>query len=471
MPARHHASQPELWIRKARALSLPPARAFPSAYAPWAALLCAWLYLLHADLQAVELPDRSISSSGQFIIYAEAPLLRISASSAAEQARESLNRLLKERGRNWELPVVVTLRPRPVEAAVGVPAEVRAVQTVQGIRIEVNIWTGPSPVPVDFHRRIIHALLLERALRGQGATLPAKMADVPVWLSLGLAELTSTTSLPRPVYTGLLESGNIPELDVFVTNPPAPQDASTDATLYRAYAAALVSSVLSQPEGQQRLDQLISDTVLNPSPGGLASLEPVFEASGGIEPFRKKWALALAVLGRADASKALTVEASTARLREALQWPIYLPGANQQGHDETIPLREAAAHASSRSVKKQLREASAKLIAEAATANPIVAPLYGQLAGFCSTLANGKAKKPEIVIARIETTLEEISALATQITDHINWVEATQVRPDDNPFENYFRMAQSLSREQKRQPPRGGDPVASYLDGMERILE
>lgn len=419
---------------------------------------------------AVELPGRSISSSGQFIIYAESPLLRMSASSAAEQTRESLSRLFKERKRAWELPVVVSLKPRPVGMIGLSPAEIRAVQTVQGIRIEIKVHTGPSPVPVDFHRRIVHALLLERALRGQGATLPAKMADVPIWLTLGLAELTSSAPLPSSLYAGLLESGNIPELDVFVTNPPAPNDASMDATIYRAYAAALVSAILSQPGGLDRFDTLVSDAVLNPSPGGLASLEPVFEQGGGIEPFSRQWVLALAYLGRTDASQGLATEHSVKKLREALNWPIYLP-QEKADEEKSIPLREVVGHVKSRSVKNQLRETSAKLVADTATANPIVAPLYSELAVLCQALADGKAKNPELTLERIETTLDEINNLAAEITDHINWLEATQVKPTENPFTSYFLLAESLSATKNQRPPRGGDPIAAYLDGMERLLE
>lgn len=422
-------------------------------------------------VSAVDLPGRSISSSGQFVIYAEQPILRISASSAAEQSRQALDKVFKDKRAAWELPVVITVRPRPVALPAVSPAQVRAVQTVQGIRIEINIWTGPSPVPVDFHRRVVHALLLERALRGQGATLPAKMADVPVWLVLGLAEMTSSDSLARSVYAGLLDTGNIPELDVFVTNPPPAEDASLDAIVYRAYAAALVSAVLAQDGGPDRLAAIVSDSVLNPSPGGLASLREGFETAGGIEPFRRQWALALAALSRRDALDFLTAEESSARLREALDWPLATGTNDGSGGAVTVALREAHVHKRTRMLSNQLREASARLLADAATANPIVAPLYGDLAALCAATADGKAKDPGLVLARIESALDEISRLAADITDHINWIEATQVRPADNPFESYFRAVEEFGSKTNLRPHRGGDPVAAYLDGMERILE
>lgn len=433
------------------------------------AAACLAALLAPSGARAVDLGSRSISSSRQFVVYAEDPVLRMSAASVADQVKLGLHRLLRIRGGSeWIAPVVITMRPRGTTETAESPARVRLVETVQGPKIEVDILTGPSPVPVDFHRRITHAVLLDLALREAGRGGPVART-LPRWIVLGTSALTRPDPVGRKTFAGLVESGNLPDLDVFILNPPAPDEVSLDAEIYTAYAASLVSTILGIEDGHPRFRRLLGRSLaVNPETDGFGALSEVLEAVGGPDNLHRLWSLELAALSHPDGSRIAEAGPSLDMVTEALDRPITVPG---DGPDSTLPLRRMGELPRDQAVADQLRVAARELSVSASRANPLVTPILADLAGLCSRAATGERDTLPPRVADLERLAARLEKLTADITDHLNWIEATQVRPANDPFESYFRMAEHMMPGNPATARRPSDPVSEYLDGMERILD
>jgi hypothetical protein len=68
------------------------------------------LLIFRFDLCGLE-PERSVSPSGQFIIYGVDAAYRGAISALAEKTRANLLGVLKRRD-NWKIPIVINLQPR-----------------------------------------------------------------------------------------------------------------------------------------------------------------------------------------------------------------------------------------------------------------------------------------------------------------------------------------------------------------------
>src|SRR6266446_7550 len=124
-----------------------------------------FLLLLAAASPAVNLKNRSVSSSGQFVIYCDDREIRARVVSFVEDARSDVLRILHE-GDDWKFPIVVSLEPASAEPAAQ-PVKISVGKAVAGPKVDVAVRIGDDPAKVFLQRHIVRALLLELAYRDQ----------------------------------------------------------------------------------------------------------------------------------------------------------------------------------------------------------------------------------------------------------------------------------------------------------------
>ncbi len=174
----------------------------------------------------------------------------------------------------------------------------------------------------------------------------------------------------------------------------------------------------------------------------------------------------LAKLAEPDGSQLAATEDSVRRLQAEFNRQFTI---DQSSPPATATLAEITSIPDTPEVEGQMRAAAQELTVLAAMANPLTAPIYNELATVCQRKAEGKNKKLEQQVAALQQLTAELEAMATDITDYMNWVEATRLSTDESPFQDYFLLSKKIEFE-LLENQRDADPVASYIDNFEEIL-
>ncbi len=425
------------------------------------------LALLHgATSLAVDLKHRSVSNSGQFVVYCDDRDARSRIVSFAEEVKSELLRVLHERD-DWKLPIVMTIEAEDDAQAQAQPISITLVNTIAGPKVDVVVRLGDDPTRVFLQRNLVHTLLLEMAYRDRPPVRGGeRFLYPPWWLTEGLLQgIRAHAGMRDPdIFKSIVNTEKLPSLDKMLTQPPVHLDTAA-GTLDRASAYALTEALLRLPAGPANLGRFLRAW---PEGGGdpVTLLTAHFPALGkSPQNLAKWWTLQLAALSKSETLRSLTPAEADAELTALLTLEI---SNGKPGHSEKFALRDFEKYAKLPGARPALRIAQVKISTLAAKAHVLFRPILKEYEEACAQLAAGKTAGIADHIARTERFRASILHRSEMITDYLNWYEATQTPGSTGQFDRYLRAVEDRDAKAKK-PVVPVDPkIAEYLDSLEQ---
>ena len=430
------------------------------------------LAVLHGTLRpaarAVDLRHRTVSSSGQFVVYCDDREARARIVSFVEDVKTQLLRVLHERD-EWKFPIVISIEPEPESPAQAQPSSISItlVNTVAGPKVDVAVRIGDDPAKVFLQRNIVHALLLEIAYRERPPIRAGeRFAFPPWWLTEGLLQdIRAHAGMRDPdVFKSIVNTEKLPSLEKVITQPPLQLDSAAGA-VDRASAFALTGALLALPAGPANLGRF-----LRAWPEGsrdpltlLAKHFPVLGQSP--QSLAKWWTLQLAQLGKSEMLRGLSTAEADAELAALLSFEIT---SGKPPRPERFALRDFERYIKLPGARPALRLAQVKISTLSGTAHVLFRPVLKEYEEVCGLLAAGKSAGIADRIARTERFRASVLQRSEMITDYMNWYEATQTPGSTGQFDKYLRAVEDRDAK-RRQPAVPVDPkLAEYLDSLEQ---
>ncbi|MEP6809050.1 MAG: hypothetical protein ABI992_02310 [Chthoniobacterales bacterium] len=402
-------------------------------------------------------PERSVSSSRQFVVYGDDIRLRGAICDLAERTKNDTLQLLGARD-DWKTPIVVDARAA-VAGRSGAPvAELRVNQTGAGLKFQLELRLRAEPEAPEIEREVERAVLLEMMYRSR-PDLPAgsSYVDPPDWLIEGLLALSPSkdaTPLAQSLKTAL--AGRLITFEEFLRQKRALLD-SPSQVLYRAYSAALVARLTQDSPTRVRLKQFVLD-LNQASNNPMADLATRFPELGTDRTqMEERWRSAVTTLAKSERFRLLTCSETERRLAEMLRINVVV--ANES---HVFSLEEASRFVRNPAAQPELQRMTMELLLLSSRAHPLYQPIVAQYQRIAARLLRRKIPKAR-ELAELQATREDLNRRMESIADYMNWFEATQARATSGAFRNYLRAAD----EALTPVPRRRDPISVYLDALE----
>jgi hypothetical protein len=404
-------------------------------------------------------PERSVSTSRQFVVYGPELRLRGAICDLAEQTKRDLLQLIDQRG-EWTTPIVINVRYPQANLPEAPRAALNFSQTGFGLKLQLDLIVAAGVTHPQLRREILRTILLERMYRGH-PDVPAGTTYVspPDWLLDGVPaqQADSGSSAAVDILAAPVSAKKILSLADFLRQRSDVLDAP-GRSLYRAYSMALVEFLLHGPEGRHRLARFISDLPSasnDPMTDLRLHFPELFDANGSAE---KEWTAFVAQLATSQGCQLFGAEETERALDELLLLRI-----TNAGSEKRYSFDEFANFIRMASAKPALVALSRELSILSARANPIYQPIILEYAEIASLLARGKTKRIAERLAGVKLARRSVALQRQRIDDYMNWFEATKSRGPSGAFDDYMRAAElATQREQTRR-----DPISLYLDALE----
>ncbi len=428
--------------------------------------LAAFLILLAADSAAVELKNRSTSSTGQFVVYCDDRPLRGRVTTFVEETKADILRILRLRDA-WTMPIVLTMdAAAPGEARQ--PVTVQLVNTVAGPKIDVVVRLGADPSDVFLQRHIIRAVLLEFMYRDRPRLKPDEhYVEAPWWIVQGIIEIIRRRDdgVDSNTFKSIVKADKLPALEGFLDRPPRQLD-STAGSVDRACALCLVEALLSMPGGEKKTTNFLlrwpeanGDTM-----PALRTHFPEFNESG--QTLAKWWALQLTRFAKSDQWQGQTLAETDRELTAALELSI---NADGKGRMESFKLADFEKYTKLPGARPALQVAQVKIVTLSTRANPLFRPILTEYEAIAGALSARKTRGIAKRITEIETYRLNLIQRMGAITDYLNWYEATQPGARAGGFEKFLKAAQAQRRNSEPVIPTS-PRITEYLDELEKEL-
>ncbi|MGI8436044.1 MAG: hypothetical protein ACR2NX_03955 [Chthoniobacterales bacterium] len=401
-------------------------------------------------------PERTVSSSRQFVVYGSDRNLRGVICEVAENCKRDALRLLGVRD-DWRTPIVIEAESRLLPSAR--LAQLHVNQTGAGLKFQLDLHLAGDVNASGLEREILRAVFLELMYRAHPET-PAgtPFVDPPDWLldgALALAPERGLSDAAQALTTALAGRPWGPE--EVVRQKRNLLDAPTQ-TLYRGYSAALISFLIEGADGRSRLARFVTDLPQAPN-DPWADLVAHFPALGSDNAeVEKAWRGALVRLAGSDSFRILDC-AQTERALAALLHVEVQGGKTPAAFGlEEFPrfLRDPRA-------QPDLQRLATALILLAPRAHPLYRPIIFDYQRIAAQLLRHKASRLPQRLAQLRATREQLIRRMSAVDDYINWFEATQTNAVSGDFRDYLRAA----NETTSSLPRRRDRISVYLDALE----
>ena len=421
---------------------------------PPISLVLILLSIFTFDSRAATSSERSVSPSGQFIIFGGDAASRGVISDLAERTKSNLLAALKRRD-DWKIAVIINLQPRAANVPELAALKLRFSETENGLKLQLDLAISRETNPIAAECELARVILLEMIYREQSGIVSGDaFVNPPSWLVDGLI-----ASVPNRSHAGLATALSLPQhgssLQEFLEQHPESLD-STGKQLYRAYAFVLAQLLLESPNGRVRLGRYI-DNLAFASNDSLADLRAAFPE---IRDWEKTWKSEIAEIKTSSDQGLLTFSQSEERLSEIVK--AKLPTAN--GRRKTLSLEDLSRTKPSSGQQLALQNLGQQLLLLAARANPLLRPLiqdYGQISG---QLALGKSHGVLARLTELKALRAKLAARMSEIDDYLNWFEAAKLETPSGMFDDYFKSADDL----RARAPKRKDALSIYLDAVEQ---
>src|SRR5260370_17574291 len=216
--------------------------------------------------------ERSVSPSGEFVIYGGDAAWRGAVSALAERSKANLLALLQRRDQ-WVTAVVINLQSRAPNLPEIPSAALRFSQPGSGLKLQLDLAISREINSAATERELLRAILLEMIYRNEtGVGRGDVYVEPPGWLVEGLLALTPNRDRASLI-NALAVSERITPLDEFLHQRPELLDPA-GRFLFRAYSLALVQLLVESADGHGRLGRYI-DNLSFASNDPLADLQAV----------------------------------------------------------------------------------------------------------------------------------------------------------------------------------------------------
>lgn len=422
------------------------------------ALIVLLAALPHVGAGESLLKNRTVSSSGAFVVYSPDAVLR---GRMAREAEEVLGAWKKTVDATVaaSAPIVIQDRSGDVRPK-GMPDAKIIVFEVEGggTKVQLDIWEKSAASGDALASEVFRALALHAMYRAMPPRPGAAVAPPPQWLVEGLTETLRGREgeVPSGVHAALLRSDRPPSLRRFLKERPEIMD-SRSLLLYRAQAYALLEVLRSVPDSRRRMAEFLVAI----SQGGIKGLSEAFPGVGGDESgLTKRWTLAIAKTSMPQRHSSLGVRASSDALDRLLAVVVPVdpeqPDASAPGGALALP-----GVAKTREGPRLMRERALECVALEFRAHPLMKPVIAEYRRIFMTLERKPKAKVEAEIAELERIRTILLQRHTAILDYLNWYEATRL---DGGGESMLDRMPA----QPDIPPRT-DPVTRTLDEFEAL--
>ncbi len=406
---------------------------------------------------AAPAPERSVSSSRQFIVYGSDLALRGAICEVAERIKADTLRLLGARD-DWRTPIVI--EAQLLRAVLPDPqrAQLRVSQTGVGLKFQLELRLARDLNVPEVERQLLRAILLEMMYRAQ-PEMPAGSAYVepPDWLldgALAFSSRPGTNSIARALATAV--AGETWTLERFVHQKRALLDAPSQ-NLYRGYSAVLLTLLLDNAEGRVRLARFVAD-LPRASNDPLADLAAHFPELKNETARETNWRAGIVRLAGSERFRVLTCAESEHQLAEILS--INVPGEAQA---TVFALEEFRKFLRDPAAAPDLKRLGHELLIFSGSAHPLYRPIVAEYQKIASQLLRRKTARVERRLTELRAMREGLSRRMEAIADYMNWFEATQTRSASGAFRDYLRAAELAAEPE----PRRRDPISVYLDALQ----
>jgi hypothetical protein len=400
-------------------------------------------------------PERSVSTSRQFLVYGIDVHLRGAICDLAERTKSDVLQLIDQRD-EWTTPIMVNVQYPKANLPEASRATLSLAQTGFGLKLQLDLTIASEATQPEVRRELLCAILLEMMYRRE-TNLPAGTAYFPPpdWLLDGIPPRQS--NFDRERLTDFLgePARKIPRLNEFLQQRPDALDAPSRA-LYRAYAFALVELLTDTPGGQSHLARFIAD-LSSASNDRMVDLETHFPELINASSAQKAWSSRIERLASGQHFQLLSAEETERKLDELLILRFSAAGLERECY-----LHEFPQFMRNPSAKSVLDRRSLALNALATRANPIYRPLIYEYAKIATLLGRRKMNGMAERLTRISASRKSVAAMVREIDDYMNWFEATKSSRPSRAFADYMKAAELVQPEQRRR-----DAISVYLDVLE----
>jgi hypothetical protein len=411
---------------------------------------------------ALGIPKSSVSASRQFIVYCDDTRARIAVTSFAEETKSDILGLLGQRDK-WKLPIVIQIRPVSTANVDDVPSRVGLYEVEGGTKVEIDVRLGDDPTEAQFPRQLIRAVLLEFAYRNEPPIKAgAKYNEPPQWLVEAIAQRIETKHEENSadIFKALIEVNQMPSLRQFISGKEGKLD-FTSLALYRAYAVSLLQLVLEQPNGKSMLARYVAH--LPRSSGDVygefcSQFSAISESERGLE---KWWTISLARLSAADRYKGMSFDDTLAALEKALDLKVPLKPGEKPVAFALSQFREFVKLPQSR---EPLRQMDADLLRLSTRSNALLRPAVVEYQRIARLLSRGKTTDIGPRILAVTTYCDMLEKRILDITDYMNWFEATKPATRSDAFDAYLKTAGQLASQKTLRD----DAISLYMDRIEK---
>jgi len=416
-------------------------------------VICSLFALEPALLSA--LPEHSLSTSRQFVVYGPELRLRGAICDLAERTKRDLLQLIDQRD-DWVTPIVINLEFPQANLPDAPRAALNFSQTGAGLKLQLDLTINSDATHPRIRRELLRAILLEMIYRGQ-PNVPAGTAYVPPpdWLLDGVPQQSEPSDLPE-VLAAPVSAKKILSLAEFLQQRPELLD-TPGRSLYRAYSFALVELLVRGPDGRHRLARFIANltSASNDAVSDLRSHFPeLFDADGSAE---KAWTAGVARVAAGRSYQLLSAEETERSLEQLLHLKV-----TRAGSEKWYRLDEFVAFIRQPFAKPVLTMLSRELSILATRASPIYQPIISEYADITARLARRKTNRIAERLVRLSSSRQSVAARMREIDDYMNWFEVTKSRGLSGAFDDYMRAAELAAQRQTRR-----DPISLYLDALE----
>jgi hypothetical protein len=417
-----------------------------------AALLA--LSILVFDSVAATPVERSVSPSGQFIVYGGDAVWRGAVSGLAERTKANLLALFQRRDQ-WVTAIVIDLQSRALNLPEIPSAALRFSQTESGLKLQLDLAISREINSAATERELLRAILLEMIYRNQTAIAPGDVyVEPPSWLVEGLLALTPNRDRASFI-NALAVSERVTPLNEFLCQRPELLGPA-GRLLYRAYSLALVQLLIESADGHTRLGHYI-DKLAVASNDPLRDLEAAFPQLAGSD--EKIWKSKIADIKSSGRADLLTFSQTEEKLADLLRTKF----STADGRDKSVSLEDLYQKKPNSTQRLALQKFSQELMLLAAHANPVLRPVVQDYQQLASQFALGKNRAVAAQLAELKILRAKLSARMSEVDDYLNWFEATQLKTRSGLFEEYLNISSAAVPSR----PHRKDRYSTYLDAME----
>ncbi len=435
-------------------------------------------------------PERSESSSGQFVVYGQNWKLRGDFCLLAEEVKTEFLRLLALKD-EWTFPVVIQVSEALGGVNEGDPVRSKVSPIEDTFRFHIRVEVGDELKPEQIREEVLNVLLYEFILRNRGRVGETrKRLTVPDWLKGGIAAAIAYRAeggRRNSLFGAIFRSGRILSVPD-VMRGRKPDSSSVGKAIYDASACALVLTLLAQPEGSVRLQRLVTDLLVFDGTDYALLKKYYPDLSDSNNSLEKWWALQIASLAEPGVLDIMTVAETEAALQQALlvrviaesgevpekRKPLFSLGRSSGTSPEgtapetrdllTYELRDYA-HFIRRDDREAVLEAvRLRLMGVGTRAFPLHRALIAQYDAILASLAKGRKRGVDEKLAELAAIRLDLLKMARDAEDYLHWYEATQENRQSGAFEEYQKFAEQLREDRAPRP----DPISQYLDALEK---